>query len=76
MKHLQHNIEVGKKQFSRVLEPVVTDFGVSKALGGGVVERVPVGVVAAISPFNYPTYLNLAKIGPALMAGNTVILKP
>jgi aldehyde dehydrogenase (NAD+) len=76
MKHLRHNIEVGKKQFSRMLEPVVTDFGVSKALGGGVVERVPVGVVAAISPFNYPTYLNLAKIGPALMAGNTVILKP
>ena len=76
MKHLQHNIEVGKKQFFRVLEPVVTDFGVSKALGGGVVERVPVGVVAAISAFNYPTYLNLAKIGPALMAGNTVVLKP
>lgn len=76
MKHLRHNIEVGKKQFSRVLEPVVTDFGSSKALGGGVVERIPMGVVAAISAFNYPTYLNLAKIGPALMAGNTVILKP
>ncbi len=76
MKHLRHAIEVGKKQFSRVLEPVVTDFGSVKALGGGVVERIPVGVVAAISAFNYPTYLNLAKIGPALMAGNTMVLKP
>jgi aldehyde dehydrogenase (NAD+) len=76
MKHLRHNIEIGKKQFSRVLQPVVTDFGSSKALGGGVVERIPMGVVAAISAFNYPTYLNLAKIGPALMAGNTLVLKP
>ena len=76
IKHLHHNIGVGKKQFSRVLEPVLTDFGSTKALGGAVVERVPVGVVAAITPFNYPNYLNLAKIGPALMAGNTVVLKP
>jgi acyl-CoA reductase-like NAD-dependent aldehyde dehydrogenase len=76
MKHLRHNIETGKKQFARVLDPVVTDFGSVKALGGAVVERVPVGVVGAISAFNYPTFLNLAKIGPALMAGNTMVLKP
>jgi aldehyde dehydrogenase (NAD+) len=33
-------------------------------------------VVAAITPFNFPTYLNLWKLGPALAMGNTVVLKP
>lgn len=36
----------------------------------------PVGVVAAITPFNYPALLVLHKVGPALAAGNAVILKP
>ena len=40
------------------------------------VTRVPVGTVLAISPFNYPVNLAISKIGPALMGGNTVILKP
>ncbi|THV14869.1 aldehyde dehydrogenase [Nocardioides caeni] len=40
------------------------------------VRREPVGVVAAISPWNVPTQINLAKIGPALAAGCTVVLKP
>lgn len=38
--------------------------------------RVPVGIVAAISPFNFPLNLVAHKIAPALAAGNTVILKP
>jgi len=38
--------------------------------------REAVGVVGAITPWNFPIYLNLCKIGPALAAGNTVILKP
>ncbi|MDL1899880.1 aldehyde dehydrogenase family protein [Anaerolineae bacterium CFX9] len=38
--------------------------------------RVPCGVVVAISPFNYPLLLVVHKIGPALAAGNAVILKP
>ncbi len=40
------------------------------------VTRVPVGTVLAISPFNYPVNLAISKIGPALMGGNTVLLKP
>jgi acyl-CoA reductase-like NAD-dependent aldehyde dehydrogenase len=36
----------------------------------------PCGVVAAISPFNYPALLVLHKLGPALAAGNAVVLKP
>jgi aldehyde dehydrogenase (NAD+) len=40
------------------------------------IRREPIGVVGAITPWNFPLYLNLAKLGPALAAGNTVVLKP
>ena len=38
--------------------------------------RRPVGVIAAISPFNFPLNLVAHKVAPALAAGNTVVLKP
>jgi glyceraldehyde-3-phosphate dehydrogenase (NADP+) len=38
--------------------------------------RVPCGVVAAITPFNFPLNLVCHKVGPALAAGNAVVLKP
>ncbi|MER5548432.1 aldehyde dehydrogenase family protein [Streptomyces sp. NPDC002589] len=38
--------------------------------------RGPLGVVAAITPFNFPLILSSSKIGPALAAGNTVVHKP
>lgn len=41
-----------------------------------VVTREPVGVVLAISPFNYPINLSASKIAPAIIAGNSVVLKP
>ena len=40
------------------------------------IRRKPVGVVAAITPWNYPIMLAMWKIAPALLAGNTVVLKP
>ncbi len=42
----------------------------------GMVLRVPCGIVVAITPFNYPALLVMHKVGPALAAGNAVILKP
>ncbi len=42
----------------------------------GFTMRQPVGVVVAISPFNYPALLVLHKIAPALGVGNSVVLKP
>ena len=42
----------------------------------GLVTREPVGVVAAIVPWNFPLLLTCWKLGPALAAGNSVILKP
>ncbi|MBT4100269.1 MAG: aldehyde dehydrogenase family protein [Gemmatimonadetes bacterium] len=38
--------------------------------------RIPVGIVAAITPFNFPLNLVCHKVGPALAAGNAVIVKP
>ncbi len=48
------------------------------AANGGCVtlSRRPLGVVAAITPWNYPIILAACKIAPALLAGNTVVLKP
>jgi acyl-CoA reductase-like NAD-dependent aldehyde dehydrogenase len=46
------------------------------AAGRAEVVRRPLGVVAAITPWNYPLMLALAKLAPALRAGNTVVLKP
>jgi acyl-CoA reductase-like NAD-dependent aldehyde dehydrogenase len=47
-----------------------------RVLGSGSVVREPVGVVAGITGYNFPFLLNLAKIVPALLAGNTLVLKP
>ncbi|MHA7279329.1 aminobutyraldehyde dehydrogenase [Arthrobacter sp. MDT2-2] len=40
------------------------------------VRREPIGVVAQVAPWNYPFLMAIWKIGPALAAGNTVVLKP
>lgn len=50
------------------------------AVGGenriGMVYKYPIGVVGAITPFNFPLNLVLHKLAPAFAAGNTVVLKP
>jgi acyl-CoA reductase-like NAD-dependent aldehyde dehydrogenase len=43
---------------------------------GGVTNRVPVGVVACIAPYNFPTVNMVGKIAPALAVGCTVVMKP
>jgi aldehyde dehydrogenase (NAD+) len=56
-----------------------TDFGIAEPMGiptRRTVVREAVGVVGAITPWNFPHQINLAKLGPALAAGNTVVLKP
>jgi aldehyde dehydrogenase (NAD+) len=56
-----------------------TDLGVAEPFGmpsRRVIRREPAGVVGAITPWNFPHQINLAKVVPALAAGNTVVLKP
>ena len=42
----------------------------------GIVENAPMGVVAAITPWNVPFLMAVWKIAPAILAGNTVVIKP
>jgi aldehyde dehydrogenase (NAD+) len=58
--------------FTEPLLPQVS----ARGLGQGAILKEPAGVVAAITPFNFPLYLNLVKIMPALAVGCTVVLKP
>jgi len=46
------------------------------ALGQWELHREPVGVVAAFTPYNFPLFMCIWKVAPALLAGNTVVLKP
>ena len=57
-------------------QPIATTPLAAGALMGGVVNRVPVGVVACISPYNFPTTNMVGKIAPALAVGCTVVMKP
>jgi len=51
--------------------------GVSKpGFSKNLLMREPIGVVAAIIPWNFPLKMAIWKLGPALAAGNTVVLKP
>lgn len=77
MKHARRTIEVASR-------PAVTSLPIElvpnaqggTTVGAGVVVREPVGVVSAISPYNFPFFLNIGKVIPALVMGCTVVLKP
>ena len=84
-------IAEGRVEASRAVQTITLSAEESKRLHGetvpldsapgftgqfGFTIRVPVGVVAAIAPFNFPLNLVCHKVGPALAAGNAVVLKP
>ncbi|HEY6822242.1 MAG TPA: aldehyde dehydrogenase family protein [Burkholderiales bacterium] len=55
---------------------LLKDFSFEEKVGNSLVVREPVGVVAAITPWNYPLHQIALKVAPALGAGCTVVLKP
>jgi aldehyde dehydrogenase len=57
-------------------EGALKDTRIRDTGGTTVIRRCPVGPVAAIVPWNFPVVLSFMKIAPALLAGNTVVLKP
>src|ERR1700712_403691 len=59
-----------------VVTPSVIDPSGAGTLGGGVTYRDPYGVVAGISPYNFPLLVSMTKIAPALVVGNCMVLKP
>jgi aldehyde dehydrogenase (NAD+) len=54
----------------------VTEFSWESEVGNSLIVREPIGVVGAITPWNYPLYQISLKVAPALAAGCTVVLKP
>lgn len=52
------------------------EYEFTSRLGNSLIVRAPVGVVAAITPWNYPLYQLVLKMAPALLAGCTVVAKP
>jgi betaine-aldehyde dehydrogenase len=55
---------------------ILRDYDFEEEIGNSLVVREPVGVVGAITPWNYPLHQVVAKVAPALAAGCTVVLKP
>lgn len=74
---LTRRIQVGlpMQQFDLVAELLPTALG-ERRIGHSRVLREPVGVVACITPWNYPLHQIVAKVVPAIAAGCTVVLKP
>ncbi len=60
----------------RTVSGIARDYPYERPLGNTTVISEPVGVVAAITPWNYPPHQIAARVGPALAAGCTVVLKP
>ncbi|MEV6982727.1 aldehyde dehydrogenase family protein [Sphaerisporangium sp. NPDC051017] len=52
------------------------DYAAEEVIGGALVVREPAGVVAAITPWNFPLHQVALKVGAALVAGCTIVLKP
>ena len=59
-----------------VYADIVDGYDFEHTEGNSLIIREPIGVVGAITPWNYPLYLIVCKVAPALAAGCTVVLKP
>jgi acyl-CoA reductase-like NAD-dependent aldehyde dehydrogenase len=55
---------------------ILDNFEFEEEIGNSLVVKTPVGVVGAITPWNYPLHQIICKVAPALAAGCTVVLKP
>ncbi len=70
---VQAGVPIGNvKAFADLAE----SFAWEEEIGNSLVVKEPLGVVAAITPWNYPLNQVIAKVGGAVAAGNTVVLKP
>ena len=62
--------------YAELIDKVAGEIPVTPPGSTALVSRVPLGVVGAITPWNYPLEIAVWKIAPALAAGNSVVLKP
>lgn len=72
-----HRLRLTMEEAKRIFGDYVPGDWSHDAVGKmALVIREPIGVVAVISPFNYPLYIASTKMIPALLAGNSVVVKP
>ncbi|MCY9785123.1 aldehyde dehydrogenase family protein [Nocardiopsis sp. EMB25] len=64
------------RTFVDLVEEVGDRYFEGERQGNSLILREPIGVVGAITPWNYPLHQIVLKVVPALLAGNTVVLKP
>lgn len=77
MKHARATVEISARAAVTSMPVEVSpNMSGGLTLGAGVMSREPMGVVAAITPYNFPFFLNIGKIIPAMAVGCTVVLKP
>ena len=70
---VQAGLSIGEwENFANLVET----YEFEETIGNSLVVREPIGVVGAITPWNYPLYLIICKVVPAFAAGCTVVLKP
>ena len=62
--------------YAEIIDKLFEDISPSSKEYMGLITKEPIGVVAAIVPWNYPLWMAVWKIAPALITGNSVILKP
>jgi gamma-glutamyl-gamma-aminobutyraldehyde dehydrogenase len=62
--------------YAEAIDKVYGEIAPTPANSLALIQREPVGVVGAIVPWNYPMLMSAWKIGPALAAGNSLVLKP
>lgn len=70
--HLKHFASLARSYAFEETGPLID----TPVLGSGLLRKEPVGVCAAIVPWNFPLLLAVWKLGPALAAGNTIVIKP
>ncbi|QSE80574.1 aldehyde dehydrogenase [Rhodococcus koreensis] len=73
---MQSQVPVAYRYFASLADDLETEKLVETASGDAVLRREPVGVVGAITPWNGPQPLIAWKLGPALAAGCTAVIKP
>lgn len=84
VRYARGEVERAARTLDACAEEATRVHGTAPALDGApagvgrraTVRRLPLGVVVAITPFNFPLNLAVHKVGPALAAGNAVVLKP
>lgn len=66
----------GIQYYGELIDKLYDEIAPTAPNARALVRKVPLGVVGAVTPWNYPMIINAWKLGPAIAAGNSVVLKP